>query len=266
MSTEPLYKTLIVEHDGPVCRVTINRPEQLNALSPLVFEELQEVLFGGTLEVQSTRVLVLQGSGQKAFVAGADISAMQNLSPDEARAFARHGQLLTKGLETLNIVTVAKVQGYALGGGCELAMACDLIIAGRSAKFGQPEVNLGLIPGFGGTQRLVRRVGMHVALDMLLCGRGRSLSGTEAHQLGLVSRVVDDDKLDAEVQKVIASLLAAGPQAIADCKRLVRDSYNMNLDAGLSAEATNFAHCFAGEEAQEGMTAFLEKRAPEFTL
>ncbi len=259
------FSTLIVEQKGPVCRVTINRPDQLNALNPQVFDELEQLLYGGNLTVGETRVLVLEGAGQRAFVAGADIAAMQSFSPEEARAFARTGQMVTKALESSPIVTVAKVQGYALGGGCELAMACDIVIASRSAKFGQPEVNLGLIPGFGGTQRLVRRVGMHVAMDMLLCGRGRTLSGTEAHQLGLASRVVDDDKLEAEVTKVVQSILAAGPMAVADCKRLVREAYSMSLDAGLNAEATSFAHAFAGDEAAEGITAFLEKRNASFT-
>lgn len=260
----PEYATLQVAYEEPVCRITIHRPEQLNALSAQVLEEIESVLFGG-MDPVATRVVVLEGSGQKAFVAGADIAGMQGLNAAEARDFARHGQMLTKALETLTQVTVAKVQGFALGGGCELAMACDIVVAGRSAKFGQPEVNLGIIPGFGGTQRLVRRVGLHVALDMLLTGRGRTLSGTEAHQLGLVSRVVEDDKLEDEVQKVIRGLLGAGPQAIAETKRLAREAYNMSLDAGLNAEANAFAACFSGEEAQEGIQAFLEKRNPTFS-
>ncbi|MBM4251419.1 MAG: hypothetical protein FJ146_05575 [Deltaproteobacteria bacterium] len=265
MTTEPEFATLIVDQQGAVCRITINRPDHLNALNTQVFEELEQVLYGGMLSADQTRVLVLEGAGQRAFVAGADIAAMQAFAPEEARAFARTGQMITKALESSPFVTVAKVQGYALGGGCELAMACDIVIASRNAKFGQPEVNLGLIPGFGGTQRLVRRVGMHVAMDMLLCGRGRTVSGTEAHQLGLASRVVDDDKLEAEVGKVIQAILAAGPMAVADCKRLVREAYAMTLDAGLNAEATSFAHCFSGNEAEEGISAFLDKRNPAFT-
>lgn len=258
------YKNLIVKMDGSVCRITINRPKALNALNAEVLEELESVIFG-QMDPLATRVLVIEGGGDRAFVAGADITAMQTMNPADAREFARHGQMLTKALETLTQVTIAKVQGFALGGGCELAMACDIIVAAKNARFGQPEVNLGIIPGFGGTQRLVRRVGMHVAMDMLLCGKSRTLTGEEAHKLGLVSRVVDDDKLEEEVGKVIRGVLSAGPRAVAETKRLARDSYSMSLDAGLNAEANAFAACFADAEAQEGITAFVEKRAPEFS-
>jgi enoyl-CoA hydratase len=229
-----------------------------------VLSELEDVLFG-EMDPEATRAIVLAGAGDRAFVAGADIGAMQGLSASAARDFARHGQMLTKALETLPQVVIAKVQGYALGGGCELAMACDIIVAGKSAKFGQPEVNLGIIPGFGGTQRLIRRVGVHVAMDLLLSGRSRTLSGTEAHQLGLVSRVVEDAALEDEVQKVLRGILSAGPRAIAETKRLAREAYSMSLDAGLNAEANAFAACFADDEAQEGIAAFLDKRTPAFS-
>lgn len=259
------YKNLLVKFDGPVCRITINRPKALNALNAEVLEEIESVIFGG-MDPINTRVIVLEGSGDRAFVAGADITAMQEMSPSDAREFARHGQMLTKAFETLTQVTIAKVKGFALGGGCELAMACDLVIAGKSARFGQPEVNLGIIPGFGGTQRLVRRVGMHVAMDMLLCGKARSLTGEEAFQVGLASRVVEDDKLEEEVEKVIRGILNAGPHAVAETKRLARDAYAMSLDAGLNAEANAFAACFSDAEAQEGIAAFIEKRAPTFSV
>jgi len=258
------FETIIVKIEGPVCRITINRPLALNALNATVLSEIESALFS-TMDPIATRVVVLEGAGDRAFVAGADIAQMKDMSAAQARDFARHGQMLTKALETLTQVTIAKVQGFALGGGCELAMACDLIIAGKAAKFGQPEVNLGIIPGFGGTQRLVRRVGMHAAMDMLLCGRGRTLSGTEAHQLGLVSRVVDDDKLEEETKKVIRAILSAGPRAVAETKRLARDAYHMTLDAGLNAEANAFAACFADDEAVEGLSAFLDKRNPTFS-
>ena len=259
------FQSLIVNCDGPVCRITINRPAQLNALNLDVLTELETALFR-TMDPATTRVVVIEGAGGKAFVAGADIAAMEGLSTTEARDFSRQGQLVTKALESLPQVTIAKVQGFALGGGCELAMACDLVIAGKSAKFGQPEVNLGLVPGFGGTQRLVRRVGLHVGLDMLLTGRARTLSGSEAHQLGLASRVVEDDALEAEVQKVIRGVLGAGPKAVAEAKRLAREAYGMSLDAGLAAEASTFATCFGDEEASEGIAAFLAKRNPEFAV
>ena len=256
---------LLVKFDGPVCRITINRPKALNALNAEVLQELETVLFRH-MDPASTRVVVLEGGGDRAFVAGADITAMQSMSSADAKEFARHGQMITRALESLTQVTVAKVQGFALGGGCELAMACDIVVASKSARFGQPEVNLGIIPGFGGTQRLIRRVGMHVAMDMLLCGKSRSLTGEDAHKLGLVSRVVDDAKLEEEVQKVIQGVLGAGPNAVAETKRLARDAYSMSLDAGLNAEANAFAACFVDPEAQEGIAAFIEKRAPEFSV
>lgn len=264
MTDQAKFETLDMRMDGAVCRIRLTREKQLNALSTKVFEELQTVLFS-VMDPTATRVVVIEGSGEKAFVAGADIAEMQKMSPVDAREFARFGQMITKALESLNQVTIAKVQGFALGGGCELAMACDIIVAAKSAKFGQPEVNLGLIPGFGGTQRLVRRVGLPVALDMLLSGRARSLSGTEAYQLGLVSRVVDDERLEEEVGKVIRGILNGGPRAIAETKRLAREAYNMSLDAGLNAEASAFGACFADNESEEGIAAFLDKRSPSFS-
>ncbi len=256
------YTSLIVTHSGATIRITINRPKQLNALSSTVLQELHTVL---TSEVTpETRAIVVEGAGDRAFVAGADIEEMSSLSPLEAREFSRLGHTVMGLLESLPLVTVAKVHGYALGGGAELAMACDIVICDHSAKFGQPEVNLGLIPGFGGTQRLVRRVGHHQALDMLLCGKSRTVGGVEAHQIGLASRVVEDSQLEAEVQKVLAAVISAGPDAVQETKRLVRAALDTPLAAGLNAESLAFANCFASDEGIEGMTAFVEKRPPEF--
>lgn len=256
------FETIIFEQEGPVAAITINRPDKLNALNEQVIGEIGAVIFDELDD--DTRVVVISGAGDKAFVAGADIGPMAEMSPQDAIEFSRQGQLLFSAIEKMSQVTIAKVQGFALGGGCELAMACDLVIAGTSAKFGQPEVNLGLIPGFGGTQRLVRRIGMPAALDLVLCGRGRSLTGQEAFSLGLVSRVVADADLDAEVEKAIKSILVCGPRAVAEAKRLCRQSLEMSLDAGLASEAAAFANCFATQEAEEGITAFLEKRKPAF--
>jgi enoyl-CoA hydratase len=260
MATE--FESIIFEQEGPVAQITINRPDKLNALNGDVIGELGTAIFEEIGD--DVRVLVITGAGEKAFVAGADISPMADMSPQDALEFSRQGQLLFSAIEKMSLVTIAKVRGFALGGGCELVMACDLIVATSGAKFGQPEVNLGIIPGFGGTQRLVRRVGLPVALDMLLCGRGRTLSGDEAFSLGLVSRVVSDADLDGEVAKMIKSILACGPQAVAEAKRLCRQSLEMSLEAGLASEASAFAACFATTEAEEGITAFLEKRQPEF--
>lgn len=257
------YTTLKVESKGHRLHIAINRPDALNALNSSVLEELEEALledFDATIH----RAIVIEGAGEKAFVAGADIAEMQSMSADDAYQFSQLGQSIGNIIATLPAVVIAKVRGFALGGGCELAMACDLVIAAKSSKFGQPEVNLGLIAGFGGTQRLVKRVGPHVALDMLLTGRGRVLTGDEAFQLGLVSRVVDDEKLDAEVEKIVEALKKTGPQAVADTKRLVRDAQHMSLDAGLSSEAAAFALCFSRDESREGIKAFLEKRTPKF--
>jgi enoyl-CoA hydratase len=257
------YTTIKVTSKGPRLTITINRPDAMNALNETVLDEIEEALLED-FDADEHRVIVFEGAGEKAFVAGADISGMKEMRPDDAHEFASLGQSITSIIETLPVVTIAKVRGFALGGGCELAMACDLVIAGKSAKFGQPEVNLGIIAGFGGTQRLVKRVGLHVALDMLLTGRGRMLSGDEAFQLGLASRVIDDDKLDTEIDKIVDAITKTGPQAVADTKRLVREAQHMSLDAGLSAEASAFALCFAREESKEGIEAFLAKRAPKF--
>ena len=260
--TEQL-QTLTYSFENSVGTITINRPDKLNALNRQVLEDFEQVLFS-LVDPEETRVLVIKGSGDRAFVAGADIAEMSELSATEAVEFSRQGQMITRSLESLPQVTIAQVDGFALGGGCELAMACDIIVASKSAKFGQPEVNLGLLAGFGGTQRLTRRVGLPVALDMLCCGQGRVLSGEEAFQLGLVSRFCEDSDIEAEVNKVVKSILKAGPNAIAATKRLVRESYQMSLDAGLNSEASSFAACFAGDEALEGMQSFLEKRKPSF--
>ena len=256
------YELITIEHEGSVCRLTIQREEQLNALNHQVIKELTEAIL--TLP-PDTRVVVLAGAGEKAFVAGADIAAMKDMTPTQAHAFARAGQQLTLAIEGCSAVTIARVQGFALGGGCELAMACDLIIASEKAKFGQPEVNLGLLPGFGGTQRLVRRIGLPRALDMLCAGQGGAVNGTQAYAMGLVSRVVAPADLDNEIGKAIRAIKKCGPLAISETKRLARAACDMALPAGLEAEASAFAAAFAGPEAKEGLGAFLEKRSPRFS-
>lgn len=255
------YETIKVSKNGSVTKITIDRPKALNALNPQVIDELQRAI--DQLD-HSTRIVHICGAGEKAFVAGADISVMVDMNSEKALEFARKGQALTRTIERLPQIVIASVQGFALGGGCELAMACDLIIASKSAKFGQPEVNLGLIPGFGGTQRLIKRVGLPVAMDMLLAGRGRTLSAEEAFALGLVSRVVADDQLETETSQVITAILKCAPQAVAETKQLARAALEMSLDAGLNSEALGFANCFGRGEAKEGMSAFIEKRSPNF--
>jgi enoyl-CoA hydratase len=257
------FKTIEFEQEGEVAQITINRPKALNALSVDVIEEM----LIATLSVMNdeARVLVIQSSGDKAFVAGADIKPMLDMTPEQALDFSRKGQMLLTTLEKIPQISIAKVKGFALGGGCELAMGCDLIVATENSQFGQPEVNLGLVAGFGGTQRLVKRVGLPQALDMLLSGKGKTISGPEAFNLGLVSRVCGNDKLDEEANKLIKSILAAGPQAVRETKRLCREALEMSLEAGLSSEASTFASCFASSEAREGISAFLEKKTPKFS-
>ena len=256
------YETLLTQRESGVATVTINRPKVLNALSQQVIEELHHLLDDVTF-TRGLRVLILTGAGEKAFVAGADIAAMRNLTPIQAVEFARLGQSLTVKLETAPFITIARVQGFALGGGCELAMACDIVVAAEKALFGQPEVDLGLIPGFGGTQRLARRVGLPLALE-ILCG-GRKLNGREAQQLGLIAQVTSAEDLDGYVQKLVKNILKAAPHAVAETKRLARSALEQPLIHGLAAEASSFATCFAGSEAQEGLSAFLEKRPAHFT-
>lgn len=256
-----MFENLIVQQQNGVWDVTINRPKVLNALNGAVIQELTAVVNQAT--DQQARVMILRGAGEKAFVAGADIAAMQSLTIQQAYAFAQRGQKLTTALEDAPFVTIAVVQGFALGGGCELAMACDLIIASSQAKFGQPEVDLGLVAGFGGTQRLVKRVGPAIAMDMLCAGR--KITGEEAFQLGLVSHVTPTDKLEEAVQKTVQGILKAGPYAVRESKRLVNNALNMPLKEGLAAEASTFASCFGSPEAKEGLSAFLEKRSARFS-
>lgn len=256
------YETLLVQRSGPVLTVTVNRPQVMNALNEQVLTELTRVLEDRDL-TKDLRALVLAGAGDKAFVAGADIAAMQKLTPVGALKFARLGQDLTARLENSPFLVIAKVQGYALGGGCELAMACDIVVASENALFGQPEVDLGLIPGFGGTQRLAKRVGLPLAMEILCAGR--KLNGREAQTLGLVSTVTAAGEIDAALEKILKNVNKAAPHAIAETKRLARASLEQSLANGLSSEATAFATCFAGPEAGEGLQAFLEKRKANFS-
>jgi len=259
------FETLIVDsiHDGKAAKVVINRPSSLNALNRKILEELRTSLTRIS-ETPEIRVVTIEGAGEKAFVAGADIVQMRELDASGARQFALLGQEVTTLIEFMPQIVIAKVRGFALGGGCELAMACDILLATNTAKFGQPEVNLGLIPGFGGTQRLASRVGLPVALDMICSGRGRTLKADEALNAGLVSRVIDSEKMDAEAHALVESILAAGPESVRTCKRLVRESLSVDLAKGLRSEANAFVDCWSVGEAGEGMSAFLEKRAPAF--
>ena len=250
---------LLRERRGGIEILTIHRPQALNALNAAVLEALDAAL--GELSCDATvRAVVITGAG-RAFVAGADIAAMQALTPLQAEAFAARGQAVLDRLAALPVPVIAAVNGFALGGGCELAMACDIVLAGDKALFGQPEVKLGLIPGFGGTQRLARRVGLTRALD--LCLTARNVGADEAVAIGLAARRVTGDTLAAAIE-VAATIEALGPVAVRLCKRVVHENADADLGTGLAAERTAFALCFATEDQREGTSAFLEKRAPAF--
>ena len=239
--------------------IYLHRPEALNALNTVLVEELGALL--EDLRGAGLRALVLTGSG-RAFAAGADIKEMEGFSALEAATFARRGQGLLGRLEQFPAPTIAAVNGFALGGGCELAMCCDLILAGSKALFGQPEVKLGVIPGFGGTQRLVRRVGRQRALELMMTGR--NVKADEAVALGIALQVVEGEVLDAALA-LGRQIAANGPAAVALVKRVVHDTDRLDLEAGLAAEASLFGLCFSTADQKEGMAAFREKRAAGFT-
>jgi len=255
-------QNLIVDDRDGVRTITLNRPDKLNALNQATIAELHAAFEAAAADAQ-VRVVVLTGAGPKAFVAGADIAEMNGLSPVQARDFSRAGQRLMSCIEQLGKPVIAMVNGFALGGGMELAMACHLRIAADSAKFGQPEINLGLIPGFGGTQRLLRLCGRGPALE--LCLLGDNIDAARALQLNLVTRVVPRDELEAETRKLAAKLAAAAPQALRGILDAVLVAGEAALDTGLEFETQTFAVTFSTEDMREGTSAFLARRPPAFT-
>ena len=242
--------------------VTMNRPKALNALDNRTIRELGELL--GVVEADaSLRALVLTGAGEKAFVAGADIAEMSTIGTLDARRFAEAGQRTFERLEGLGIPTIAAVNGFALGGGCELAMACDLIYASEKARFGQPEVNLGIIPAFGGTQRLQRRVGPARAMEMILTGDMADAATAKAW--GLVLEVLPPEKLLEYALAQARKIAGKGPGAVAAAKRILRATAQPQLAAGQEMEADAFGMLFGTADGREGLKAFVEKRPARFT-
>jgi len=256
------YRNLLIEQADAVCTITINRPDKLNALNRETISELH-VAFEAARQDDAVRCIVLKGAGQKAFVAGADISELNRATPVQALAFSRQGQRMMLGVERLGKPVVCQINGFALGGGLELAMACSLRIASDTARVGQPEINLGILPGFAGTQRLLRLAGRAATLE--LCLLGHPIGAQRAYELGIVNRVVPADQLEAEVQKIAAQLAASAPHAIRGILDAVLIGGEAGLEAGMDYEAQAFAVCTSTQDMHEGTTAFLEKRKAVFT-
>lgn len=255
------YKNIDVKKEEGIATITISRPKALNALNTETLEELENVL-----EVlqndDGVKVIVITGAGEKAFVAGADISEMKDMSVFEAKKFAELGQKVFRKIELMKKPVIAAVNGYALGGGCELALACDIRIASRNAKFGQLEVGLGIIPGFGGTQRLPRIVGVSKAKELIYTGD--MIDAEEALRIGLISKVVEQDKLLEEAYGIAKKIMSKGLVAVSLAKEAINKSLEVDIDSGMEYEANAFAMCFGTQDQKEGMVAFLEKRAPKF--
>ncbi len=256
------YQFVLVERDGPVAMLTLNRPDKLNALNARLIAELSDAFASLSAEASPPRALVLTGAGDKAFAAGADIAAMANLHAPAARAFAAAGHRLGELIEGAPFVVVAAVNGFALGGGCELALACDLIYASENAKFGQPEVNLGVIPGFGGTQRLPRAVGPQKAREMVFTGA--LLGAAEAKRIGLVCEVFPAAELAERARETATTIAQKGPLAVTAAKRVMRAGADVPLPTANELEAQAFAALFGSEDQREGMAAFLAKRPAHF--
>jgi enoyl-CoA hydratase len=255
------YNNILVEKDGLVGIITINRPNVLNALNYDTVKELGEA--AAELESDSDiKAIIITGAGEKSFVAGADIAFMQNLSVLEAKSFSRFGQGVLSKIENLSKPVIAAVNGFALGGGCELAMACDIRVASTNAKFGQPEVNLGLLAGFGGTQRLSRLVNPGWAKEILFTAN--IYDAETACKIGLVNHVVEPGQLMDFCKKMAATIASKGPVAIQLTKAAVNEGFNMDLEKALAHEADLFAVVFSTKDREEGIAAFLSKRKPEF--
>lgn len=256
------YENLLYEKRDAIAIITINRPQVLNALNRRTLEEL-DACVGQVIADDAVRVAILTGAGEKSFVSGADINELAQLSPVAGRDYGLFGQSVLNRIENSPKPFIAAINGYALGGGCELAMACTFRIASEKAKLGQPEVKLGLIPGYGGTQRLARLVGKGRALQLVLSGE--NISAQEAYRLGLVNEVVPGPDLLPEAENLARKIAANAPLAIRFCLEAVNRGLEIPLSEGLFLEATLFSLCCTTEDMKEGTRAFLEKRPPKFT-
>ncbi len=255
------YKFLNCDIQNFIATVVINRPDKLNALNSTLLDELNQ-LFDSLKNDSTVRVVILTGAGEKSFVAGADIAELASLGVSEAKRFATNGQKIFSKIEQLGKPVIVAVNGYALGGGCELALACHIRFASENAIFGQPEVNLGTIPGYGGTQRLTKLINTGRALEMILSGD--KISAEEALAIGLVNKVFEKDELLAKTFEFAEKIAAKPVNAISWAIDAVTAAPDLNIDAGLDFEASLFALCAGTNDFKEGTTAFLQKRKPEF--
>ncbi len=256
------YENLIFEESEQIATITFNRPKALNALNSSLLEEFSTILEEISLK-ENVKVLILTGAGVKSFVAGAAINELAKFNALQAKSFAKNGQNTISQLQELAIPVIAAVNGYALGGGSEMALACDFIYASENAMFGLPEITLGIIPGFGGTQRLPRLIGVNMAKELIFTGK--MLTATEAHALGLVNKVCSSEDLLKEVDKTARIIADKGRVSIRAAKQAVNMGLNADLQTGLHMEVDAFALCMTSEDAKEGTSAFLEKRKAEFT-
>ncbi len=255
------YQNIIFNNDDGVATITFNRPKALNALSAQLLDELSLALDEIDADAR-IRVLILTGAGEKAFVAGADITELATFNTLQCKLFARKGQLIVGRLQELAIPVIAAVNGFALGGGSEVAMACDFIYASENAMFGLPEITLGLIPGFGGTQRLPLLVGSNRAKELIFSGK--MIPAVEAEKIGMVNRVFPPGELMQAVHETARVMAGKGRVSLRAAKQAVNNGLNVDLSTGLQIEADAFAICMASEDGQEGTRAFIEKRKPHF--
>jgi len=255
------YKNILIEKKDGVAIVKINRPKVLNALNKDTIIEITNAIHELDKD-KKINAVILTGEGDKAFIAGADISQMAKMTPLEAKEFAECGHNMLNTIEKSRLPVIAAVNGFALGGGCETLMACDICIAAKSAKIGQPEINLGISPGFGGTQRLPRLVGRMKAKELLLTGR--NIDAEEAQSIGLVNMVVDDDKLMETAAKIAGKIASKSSVQTNFIKALVNKGADIDLNTANSLEISYFSSSFSTHDQKEGMKAFLEKKKPEF--
>ncbi|HEX5424954.1 MAG TPA: enoyl-CoA hydratase-related protein [Candidatus Acidoferrales bacterium] len=255
------YENLLFDVKDQIARITFNRPNVLNALNRKTMDELGECLNAARKD-DAVRVLILTGSGEKAFIVGADINELAQQTPVDGKEFSLYGQEIIHRLETLGKPSIAAINGFALGGGCELALACTMRIASRNAKLGQPEVKLGILPGYGGTQRLARLCGKGVAHELILAGE--MIAAEEALRIGLVNRVTDPAELLPTAESIARKIIANAPLAVKYAMEAVEHGMEMNQEEGLFLEATLFGLCCATDDMREGTRAFLEKRPAKF--